>query len=72
VYWTLRYRKLSKVHFHLHRCRHTFACNLAKQGADIMTIKNLMGHTSIVMTERYLRSIGLKNGRDFINRMSFS
>lgn len=41
----------NKVVFHT--LRHTFASWLAMSGIDIYTIKNLMGHSTIKMTERY-------------------
>lgn len=69
-HWVERYKKLSKVKFHIHRFRHTFACVLAKNHADITSIKNVLGHSSILMTERYLRSIGTENSREFIERMT--
>lgn len=36
-----------------HSCRHTFASWLAIQGTPILTIKELLGHSSLEMTERY-------------------
>ena len=36
-----------------HTLRHTFASWLALQGETILTIKELLGHKSLVMTERY-------------------
>ena len=36
-----------------HTLRHTFASWLAMQGEPIITIKNLMGHSSLEMTLRY-------------------
>lgn len=38
---------------HFHDLRHTFASRLAMAGVDLYTIKELMGHESIVMTQRY-------------------
>jgi len=70
-YWVKKYEKLSGIKFHIHRFRHTFACNLAKTNADIVSIMNVMGHSTIRMTERYLRSIKPENSRSFIEDLSY-
>jgi len=36
-----------------HTCRHTFASWLVTAGTDLFTVRELMGHKSIAMTERY-------------------
>lgn len=69
--WVKKYVELSGVRFHLHRFRHTFACKLAKQNADIISIMNVMGHTTTRMTEQYLRSIKTENSRSFIQELTF-
>ena len=38
---------------HLHKLRHTFASHLVQAGVDLYRVKNLMGHSSIQMTEIY-------------------
>ncbi|MCH7826599.1 MAG: site-specific integrase [Bacteroidetes bacterium] len=40
-----------KIHFHT--LRHSFATNLSMKGIPLITIKELMGHSSIVVTEIY-------------------
>ena len=39
--------------FHFHDLRHTFASWLAIKGVSLYTIKELLGHKSILMTQRY-------------------
>lgn len=40
-------------HYNCHSLRHTFAMNMKKKNAHIMTIQYLLGHTSISNTLRY-------------------
>ena len=51
------FRKLIKKceikNFHFHDLRHTFASWLAMKGVSLYTIKELLGHKSILMTQRY-------------------
>jgi len=68
-HWVAKYNRLSGVKFHIHQFRHTFACNLAKQNANIISIKNVLGHSSTRMTERYLRSIKTESARQHIDNL---
>jgi len=38
----------------LHKFRHTYATRLLEEGADIVTVQKLMGHSDIETTRRYL------------------
>ncbi|MBA3767318.1 MAG: site-specific integrase [Acidobacteria bacterium] len=42
--------------FHFHDLRHTAASRLAETGADITTIAEILGHSSLSMTKRYTHS----------------
>ena len=46
-----------KVTFHT--CRHTYASWLCLSGVDLYTVKNLMGHQTFAMTERYAKLTGV-------------
>lgn len=62
-----RYRRRSPLNRHLrklckevgvrctgwHLLRHTFASRLAARGVPIFTIQKLLGHSTVLMTERY-------------------
>ena len=45
---------LAKVTWHMFR--HTFASRLTNDGADIVTVKELLGHANISTTMRYAHS----------------
>ena len=49
-------RKLSGIaDFHPHRMRHTFACSWLEQGGSLAALQQVLGHASIVTTQRYAR-----------------
>ncbi len=62
--------KASRVSFHAHQFRHTFAVNMLNQGCDIAKLKQLMGHTDIRMTAAYLRCLPSTAMREDVERLS--
>ena len=50
-----RYAKAGKVEASCHSLRHTFASNLLEEGAEVISIKEFLGHESISSSERYAR-----------------
>jgi len=51
------WRKACKIagidDFHYHDLRHTFCSNLMMSGSDLKTVKDMIGHRDIAMTDRY-------------------
>lgn len=59
TYWSIRpaFDRAVKVagmgDFHWHDLRHSFASRLIMKGVDLRTVQELMGHKTILMTQRY-------------------
>lgn len=51
--WGLLKERANISDFRFHDLRHTFASKMVMAGVDLYTVKELMGHSSIQMTERY-------------------
>ena len=41
--------------FHVHRMRHTFACQWSEQGGNLAALEQILGHASIETTQRFAR-----------------
>lgn len=49
-------RRLSGVEgFHAHQLRHTFACEWLERGGTLHALQQLLGHATVVTTQRYAR-----------------
>jgi site-specific recombinase XerD len=53
---------------HAHGLRHAFAVELERVGATVTTIRDLLGHASAAVTDRYLRRIGAEEAVTFAQR----
>lgn len=50
-----RYAKSAGIKASCHSLRHTFASNLLEEGAEVIYIKEFLGHNSIASSERYAK-----------------
>ena len=41
--------------FHAHQMRHTYACRMLEAGVSLAALQQLLGHSTVVMTQRYAR-----------------
>ncbi len=70
IHLVKKVRDCSKVAFHVHQFRHTFAVNLLNNGCDTAKVKQLLGHTDIRMTMTYLRCLPTKAMRADVESLS--
>jgi site-specific recombinase XerD len=64
-----RYAKAAGVKASCHRLRHTFASDLLEQGAELVSIRELLGHASITSSERYAKVSNQKVKQVYLKAM---
>lgn len=50
---------------HAHGLRHRFAVDLVMEGAPITTLRDLLGHSNIAVTDQYLRRVGANDAVEY-------
>ncbi len=56
--------RVEGVRVSAHTFRHTYAINYLRNGGDLYRLSRLMGHTSVQVTEGYLRAFSQKDARN--------
>jgi site-specific recombinase XerD len=64
-----RYANASGIVASCHSLRHTFASNWLEQGAEIVSIRELLGHASITSSERYAKVSNQKVKQEYVRTM---
>ena len=64
-----RYAKAAEIEASCHSLRHTFASNLLEHGAELIAIKDLLGHASVKASERYARLSNQKVKQEYLRTM---
>jgi integrase/recombinase XerC len=57
---------------HAHALRHAYAVELEREGATISTIRDLLGHSSASVTDRYLRRLGAGEAVEFSRQRTWA
>ncbi|MEE9148516.1 MAG: tyrosine-type recombinase/integrase [Candidatus Tectomicrobia bacterium] len=64
-----RYAQAAGIKASCHSLRHTFASNLLEHGAEIVSIKDLLGHATAASSERYARASNHKVKQEYLRTM---
>ena len=64
-----RYAKAAGVTASCHSLRHTFASNLLEHGAEVVAIRDFLGHSQIASSERYAKLSSQKIKQEYMRTM---
>jgi site-specific recombinase XerD len=64
-----RYTKAAGITASCHSLRHTFASNLLEHGAEVVTIRDFLGHSQIASSERYAKVSSQKIKHEYMRTM---
>jgi site-specific recombinase XerD len=57
---------------HAHGLRHRASVDLIKEGADLITVRDLLGHSSAATTQTYLSRIGASDAVEFAKQREWT
>jgi site-specific recombinase XerD len=64
-----RYARAAGVPASCHSLRHTFASNLLEHGAEVVTIRDFLGHSQLASSERYAKVSSQKVKQEYLRTM---
>jgi len=64
-----RYAKAAGITASCHSVRHTFASNLLEHGAEVVAIRDFLGHSQIASSERYAKISSQKIKQEYMRTM---
>jgi site-specific recombinase XerD len=64
-----RYAKAAGITASCHSLRHTFASNLLEHGAEVVAIRDFLGHSQIASSERYAKISSQKIKQEYLRTM---
>ena len=64
-----RYTNVAGITASCHSLRHTFASNLLEHGAEVVTIRDFLGHSQIASSERYAKVSSQKIKHEYMRTM---
>ena len=62
--------RIEGVRFSPHTLRHTFAVGYLRHGGNVFYLQRILGHSSLEMTNRYVRSLGVEDLKAVHERLS--